>query len=57
MIPTAALVGKGMPEELMLVVDVRKIVFDITKTFYLVLETLGFYISNDNITKLISDHY
>lgn len=57
MIPVEALRANGMPAEILLAIDVRKIVNDITKTFYIIMETLGFYIANDKITRLISDSY
>lgn len=57
MIPSEVLGMHGIPEELLEAMDIRKIVSDITKTFYMIMETLGFYISNDKLTRLISDHY
>lgn len=47
----------GMPEEIAMVLDIRKIVFEVTSVFYLILETLGFYSVNKNLTRLISDEY
>lgn len=47
----------GMPEEIAMVMDTRKIIFDMTSVFYIILETLGFYCVNDNITHLVSDKY
>lgn len=47
----------GMPEEIAMVMDTRKIVFDMTSVFYIILETLGFYCANDNLTHLVSDKY
>lgn len=57
LIPKEIINNVGIPKELYVVMDIRKIVADITKTFYLIMETLGFYISNKKITRLISDMY
>jgi hypothetical protein len=54
MIPVSILSVSGMPKELLQIVDIRHIVGDITKVFYLIMETLGFYLSGDT---LISDLY
>lgn len=47
----------GMPEEIKSIMDLRKTIFDISSVFYIVLETLGYYIVNDGLTRLISDEY
>lgn len=57
MIPADIVTGTGIPTELMMIIDTRKIIYDICKIFYLILETLGFYMCNDDITKLVSDFY
>lgn len=57
MIPVEAISANGVPKELLDIMDIRKIVYNLCKIFYLVLETLGFYICNDNMTKLASDFY
>jgi hypothetical protein len=56
-LPQESLRLKGMPEEIEIVMDIRKIVFDMTGILYLILETLGYYIANDNITRLAMDQY
>lgn len=57
MLPLQAVNIHGIPPEIAVVINVRKIIYDICKIFYLILETLGFYICNNNMTKLISDSY
>lgn len=57
MLPVEAVSANGIPKEILEIIDIRKIVYNLCKIFYLVLETLGFYICNDNITRLISDQY
>lgn len=47
----------GMPPEIAEVMDMRKTIFDVTSVYYIILETLGFYCVNKNLTRLISDEY
>ena len=49
--------SSGIPKEIVDIIDIRKIVYNLCKIFYLILETLGFYICNDNLTRLVSDQY
>ena len=57
LISEEALRVSGMPEEIASVMDMRKIIFDVTSVFYIILETMGFYCVNKNLTRLISDEY
>lgn len=57
MIPVEAVTANGIPKEILDIIDIRKIVYDLCKIFYIILETLGFYICNDSMTKLVSDFY
>lgn len=57
MLPTEITTANGIPKEILDIIDTRKIVYNLCKIFYLILETLGFYICNDNITRLVSDQY
>jgi hypothetical protein len=45
----------GIPKEIIKGIDIRKLVFSITRPFYLILESLGIYMKNDNNTRLIFD--
>lgn len=56
-IPQSAVSLHGIPEEILLAVDVRGIIRNMTNVFYLILETYGYYCMNDKITRLISDEY
>jgi len=49
--------SKGFPVELANIIDVRTMVSDLTSVFYLILETLGIYLSTDKKTKLVSDFH
>lgn len=56
-IPQVAVGLHGIPEEILLAVDVRGIIRNMTNVFYLILETYGYYCMNDKITRLVCDTY
>lgn len=47
----------GMPEELVPLLDLRRATADVSRIFYLILETLGYYATTDRITHLACDYY
>jgi hypothetical protein len=56
-IPHQIVQRNGMPKEILDAMNARRIVKDACNVFYIVLETLGVYLSNDKLTKLVSDYY
>ena len=56
-IPIQAAGGKGIPKEILAAIDTREMVVNLSKVFYLLLETLGFHFLNEKKTTLISDYY
>jgi hypothetical protein len=56
-IPIQAAAGKGIPKEILAAIDTREMVVNLSKVFYLILETLGFHFLNEKKTTLISDYY
>lgn len=46
----------GIPEEIISAMNIRKLIYSTVKPFYLLMESLGMYVINDNLTKLVSDH-
>lgn len=56
-IPMQVLSNKGIPNEVIDVIDYRRIVGDIIKIFYIILETLGHYGFEDKVKHLVSDYY
>ena len=56
-LPEQNLQTHGIPPEILNVAGVRKIVADATRVFYIILETLGIYLSNDKLTRLVSDSH
>lgn len=55
MLPEQSIQLNGIPPEILAAMDMRKIVLDTTKVFYLVLETLGIYMINDKMSRLCMD--
>lgn len=56
-IPLQGAISKGIPKEILDVIDTREMVVNLSKVFYLILETLGFHFLNEKKTTLISDYY
>lgn len=56
-IPKQIVDVRGVPEEILLAINARKIVSDISKIFYLILATVGYHGLDKKMTKLLSDTY
>lgn len=56
-LPMPILQVTGVPKEITDAIDLRKLVKSMVSPFYLVLESLGLYMLNDDITRLVSDTY
>lgn len=56
-IPQAVANVSGVPEELMRVMQPRKLVYTIVAPYYLVLESFNVFMTNDHITRLCSDDF
>lgn len=56
-IPEQSISEKGIPEELLSVLDLRKLTTSIMLPFYIVLESLGIYFMNEKLTRIISDEW
>lgn len=56
-IPLHLIGHDGLPKEIADIIDARMMVINLTKVFYLLLDTLGFDPLNDKKTMLISDYY
>lgn len=56
-LPLTNLQATGVPMEIRNAVNLRKLVRNIVSPFYLVLESLGLFVLNDNTTRLVSDTY
>ena len=54
-IPESIILRYGIPKEIAAVIDIRKLVNTIASPFYLILESLGIYIQNNKISRLLSD--
>ena len=56
-LPIPNIVANGIPEEILPIIDVRGIIREVMKPFYLVLESLGLYISNSRGTRIVLDEH
>lgn len=56
-LPREICLQNGVPPEVVKAIDVRKLVYTAMSTFYLELETLGFFMVNDGLTRLVSDYH
>ena len=56
-IPISYAEVSGIPEELLEMMDYRKLVYGLMSSFYLILESLGYFIHEKNLTKLVSDYF
>lgn len=54
-LPSDQVKAHGIPDEIMMVVNVRKMIIGMMKSYYLILESLGFHILNSTDSRLISD--
>lgn len=57
LLPKQTLAVSGMPVEIAQIAAIRRSIYDITSIFYTVLESIGYYTSNDNLTNLCMDSY
>lgn len=53
-LPVEILTVKGIPKELVDIVDYEKLQLDICRIFYIILETLGYYAVGDKAKRLVS---
>lgn len=53
-LPVEIISAKGIPEEIIEIIDFDKLKLDICRIFYIILETLGYYAVGDKTKKLIS---
>lgn len=56
-IPTTIAKSSGIPQEILDAANYRGIIRNVMTTYYIVLETLGFYIDDKDINRLVSDYY
>lgn len=57
LIPATVVESGGIPKEIVAGVDIRKIIFNTMGVFYLMLESLGIFLQDKKLTRLISDYY
>jgi hypothetical protein len=57
MLPEQIISTNGIPEEILLAIDIRGIVLDCSRIYYIILETLGIFMLNNKSTRLCMDEY
>jgi len=57
LIPATVVETSGIPKEIVAGIDARKIIFNTMGVFYLMLESLGIFMQDKKIARLISDYY
>ena len=57
LLPPSILAEKGVPLEIIPVIDFRGIVYSSCVAFYIILESLGIYSVDDKKNRLLSDIY
>lgn len=57
LLPEQIVSVRGIPKDLLRVVDVRNMIVESTAVFYKIAETFGIYMLNEKKTKLFSDYY
>lgn len=55
-LPADILAARGIPKELLSIIDYQKLKLDICRIFYIILETLGYYALGDKAKRLISEN-
>lgn len=56
-IPAAVVESDGIPEDIIKGIDIRKMIFNTTGVFYLMLEALGVFFQDKKLTRLVSDYH
>lgn len=57
LLPQQRVAVHGIPEEILLVADLRRTVLDCTSVFYIILETIGWHCLDNKISELAMDYY
>lgn len=56
-IPVQSILDSGVPNEIMSIIDFRKLTTGIMLPFYIILEGLGIYFLNEKLTRIINDEW
>lgn len=56
-LPSQVIKNTGIPIEISSIVNYKKIIIDLCSIFYLILETLGIYLYDDKVARLVSETY
>lgn len=56
-LPADIIAMRGIPKEIRPIINIRKIIMELMETFYIILESLNFYLIDDNNTRLVLDDF
>ena len=56
-LPVQIIKNSGIPIEISSIINYKKIIIDLCSIFYLILETLGVYMYDEKVARLISEYY
>ena len=57
LLPEQIVAVSGIPKEIICGIDIRKLIYETVKPFYIVLESLGIFMIDDNNSRLVSDFH
>lgn len=57
LLPEQIVAVSGIPKEIILAIDIRKLIYETVKVFYSILESLGIFMIDDNNCRLVSDFH
>jgi hypothetical protein len=56
-LPVQVIRNTGIPLEISRIIDYKKIIIDLCSIFYVILETLGVYLYDNKVARLVSEYY
>ena len=56
-LPVQIIKNSGIPIEISSIINYKKIIIDLCSIFYLILETLGVYMYDEKVARLVSEYY
>lgn len=56
-LPADIIAMRGIPKEIRPIINIRKIIMELMETFYIILESLNFYLIDGNNTRLVLDDF
>lgn len=57
LLPESIVASTGIPKEIIQGIDIRNLIYSTVKPFYSVLESVGIFMVDDNVCRLVSDYH